>query len=157
MHVDYSGWNSESGSFSCKVHVDESRRDHAVHFANGSIARQSSEFQHVTNDWNHDGDVYSQYGAWFEFRNSEGGFAGGEFFTPVDLVQFAADAMDPKASCIGPRPIKVEGIEIPLKRRHPNLSDRIAQTEARAMHQEAERNRKMNALGIRPSNEPWAK
>lgn len=157
MVVDYSGWTQESGSFHCKINFDEKKSDFAVHFANGSVARQSGTFHDHTADWNHDGDVYTQFGAWFEYRDTNGKFSGGEFFTPVDLVQFAVDARDSNSSSFGPRPIKVEGLTLPLPPRHQSLDDRIAQTEQRLMHQEAERNRKMNALGIRPSNEPWAR
>lgn len=157
MFVDHSGWTEELGAFCCKISFDETKMDFAVHFENGSVARQSSNFQYHTADWNRDGDVYTQFGAWFEFRDTNGKFTGGEFFTPVDLVQFAIDARDPNSHCFGSRPVKVDGIVLPLPPRHQSLADRIAQTENRAAKQEAERNRKMNALGIRPSNEPWAR
>lgn len=156
MYVDYCGWTEERGSFRHKVFVDENRTDYAVHFANGMVARQNSVFQIVVADWNHDQDVYPQYGAWFEYRDADGKFNGGEFFTPEDLVRFAADARDPHASSFGPRPLKVEGIEIPTVQRN-DLFDRIDQAEKRAMQQEAERNRKMDQLGIRRPNEPWAR
>lgn len=129
MFVEHSGWTEELGAFHFKINFDETKNDFAIHFENGSIARQSSEFQYHTADWNHDGDVYTQFGAWFEYRDANGKFSGGEFFTPVDLVQFAIDARDPHSTCFGPRPTKVEGIALPIPPRHQSLSDRIAQAE----------------------------
>ena len=157
MIVDYSGWNKDTGHFCHKIYIDESKKDYAVYFENGSVARQTGEFHHHTADWNHDDDVYTQYGAWFEFRAADGSRNGGEFFTPEDLVRFAVDALDPDSSRFGPRVTKVDGVEIPVQPRHPSLDQRLAQIEARAMHQDMERNRKMAALGIRPPNEPWAR
>ena len=157
MFVEYSGWTEELGAFCCKISFDETKTDFAVHFENGSVARQSGDFHNHTADWNHDGDIYSQFGAWFDYYDVNGKFTGGEFLTPVDLVRLALDARDPNCSCIGPRPTKVDGIVLPLPPRHQSLNDRIAQTENRAMHREAERNRKMNSLGIRHPGEPWAR
>jgi len=157
MKVNYGGWKEGVGFFNHDIFVDENRRDYSIHFENGSVARQSSAFEEHTADWNCDGDVYTMFGAWFNYYAPDGSSRGGAFHTPEDLVRFAVDALDPDASFSGPRVVKVDGIEIQQNNRGTSLDDKIAQSEARAMHLEAERNRKMKALGIRPSNEPWAK
>ena len=155
MKVNYSGWTQKTGFFHHDIFVDENRTDYAVHFANGDVARQNGKFETRTEDWNHDGDVYSMFGAFFQYIHSDGSISYGDFFTPEDLVRFAVDALDPDAS--GPKVAYVEGIEIPKEPRQPSLNDRILQSEARAMHQECERNRKMASLGIRHPGEPWAR
>ena len=157
MQVEYSGWTKDHGPFFCLINVDEQRKDYAVYFENGTVAKQTGEFETVTGDWNHDGDVYSQFGAWFHYYNADGTRNGGAFFTPVDLVQFAIDALDAGTSCMGPRPVKVEGIHVPLPHLRPRLDDRLVQSERAAFHQDAERNRKMDMLGIRRPDEPWAR
>ena len=153
MHVNYSGWNETHGSFSCKIYINERKEDYELHFSDGSIAKQRSPFQVVTADWNHDGDVYSQYGAWFSER--KGGYA--EFWTPEQMVSELVDAMDPNSKRSGKHVVSIPGVTIPLPDRRPSLDDQILKSENRAMHQDIERNRKMNVLGIRPPREPWAR
>ena len=156
MYVDYCGWSKERGPFREKIFVDENKVDHTIYFSNGSIARQVGGFLNFKSDWNNDGDVCEKFGAWFELANAEGTFSGGNFFTPEELVRFALDARDPAAAKNNPYVTKVTGIELP-GRQVPLLEDTLRQTEARAFHREVERNKKMKALGIRPSNEPWAR
>lgn len=157
MNVTYAGWNIEHGCFHCDIFVDETKTDYEIHYANGNIAKQTSPFDTVTTDWNNDGDVYSMFGAWFGEVENDGKIHRSTFWSVEDLVQAAADALDPNASCMGQKIIAIPGIEIPPLEKRPSLEEKIRQSELRAMHQDAERNRKMDMLGIRPSNEPWAK
>ena len=152
MNVNYSGWNEKSGHFSCNIFVNEYKTDYEIHFSNGSIHHQSSPFGFVRADWNHDGDVYTQYGAWFE--NEKG---MGEFWTPEEMVRSVADATDPDFTSHGPYVVNIPGITVPLPDRLPSLDETIRKSEIRAFNQDAERNRKMKILGIRPPGEPWAR
>ena len=157
MKVNHSGWTEQSGAFDYDVFIDENKTDYELHYKNGMIARQSSPFQEETRDWNHDDDVYTQFGAWFSCYDPDGSFSGGSFWTPEDLVRAAVDCSDPAKIRYGNQVIAVPGIEVPRPDQRPKLDTRIAQNERRAMAQDIERNRKMNALGIRPPNEPWAR
>lgn len=152
MYVNHSGWNIEHGSFSYNIYINEEKEDYEIHFVDGTVARQCSPFQEVTADWNCDGDRYTQFGAWF----TEDGH-NSEFWTPQDMVVCLIDAMNGDRSR-GNATVKViPGIELPPKEKRPKLDDRLRQTEQRRMHQDIELNRKMNTLGIRPHNEPWAR
>ena len=153
MNVNYSGWTEQHGSFSCNIFVDENRQDYELVFGNGSVAKQQGPFEEVTADWNNDGDVYTQFGAWFS--RPEGN--GGDFWTPVDMVAAVVDAQTRERKPYGNEVVSVKGIEVPLPGKRPALTDVIRQSEQRAANQEAERNRRMDALGIRPSDEPWAR
>lgn len=153
MHVNYSGWNETHGSFFCKIYINEHKEDYELHYSDGSISQQRSPFHVETADWNHDGDSYSQYGAWFSER--KGGYA--EFWTPEQMVSELVDAMDPDRRRYGKHVVSIPGVTISLPDRRPTLDDQIRKSENRAMHQDIERNRKMKALGIRPSGEPWAR
>lgn len=153
MFVNHSGWNSERGSFSYDIFVDERREDYALHFSDGKTKHQRSPFSEVTADWNHDGDVYTQFGAWFSERPN----GNGEFWTPEDMVAELIDALDPDRRRSGAHIVSIPGIEVPTPDKRPSLTDKIRQSENRAMHQDIEKNRKMNALGIRGPGEPWAR
>lgn len=157
MQVEYSGWTAERGPFRHMIYVDENKKDYAIHFSSGTVARQSSAFENHTADWNNDGDVYTMFGAWFDYLDKDGSRNGGAFHTPEDLVRFAVEAADPEQRSYGTYATKVEGIEFPPPDRRSSLNDRIAQSENRAMQQEAERNRKMDMLGVRRPGEPWAR
>ncbi len=153
MYVNHSGWSVDRGSFSYNVFIDESKLDYAVEYGNGFISKQMSPFQHVTGDWNHDGDVYEQYGAWFQSE-----YGGNSFFTPEDLVRIAADdALEPDRRIGGNEARRVHGVVHPMTQDREPLDRKIADSERRAANQEADRNRRMNELGIRPSNEPRAR
>lgn len=158
MWVEHSGWNIECGAFRYKVFVDENKLDYELKFEDGSVSKQAGPFDSFTYDWNCDGDVYTQFGAWFTryYRNGEKN--GRDFWTPEQMIACLIEGMDPESReypCN--KIVSIPGIEIPTKDKRPRLDDRMKQTENRAMHQEIEKNRKMNALGIRSSNEPWAR
>lgn len=150
MYVNHSGWNAEYGSFSYDVFVDEKREDYEIHYKNGTVDKQAGPFQEVTADWNNDGDVYTQFGAWFRDENGRG-----SFWTPEQLVMALIETLDGYTSYTNVS--HIPGITLPARDKRPALQDTIEQSERRAFHQEAERNRKMDMLGIRPPNEPWAK
>lgn len=151
MHVNHSGWSKDHGHFSCDIFIDEHKTDYALVYGDGTVCRQTSPFTTVRGDWNNDGDVYEQFGAWFQ-----GLYGGGTFMTPVDLVSAAINGVT-KDRFSKNEIQEVRGVTVPLPERRPRLEDRIRQSENRAMHQEAERNRRMNALGIRNPGEPWAR
>ena len=153
MNVNHSGWNEKCGHFSYNVYIDENKDDYELHYSDGSVKKQCTPFQYVTEDWNHDGDVYSMFGAWF--TDSKDG--RNEFVTPVDMVSDLIDAKDPDARHYGRFLVDIPGVTVPTPGERPRLDDQIRRSENRAMHQDAERNRKMNALGIRPPGEPWAR
>jgi len=157
MLVEYSGWTKDNGNFFCEIELDETKLDYEIHYENGEIARQTSPFQLVTRDWNHDGDVYSKLGAWFEHLNSDGSFKHGFFWGPEDMVRGLIDSKDPSSTYYGDRIKAIPGIEIPPPARRPSLEDHLQSSERRRMMQDAERTRKMNALGIRHPGDPWAK
>lgn len=152
MYVNHSGWNSVYGSFSYNIYINEEREDYEIHFVDGSIAKQCSPFQHVTADWNCDGDRYTQFGAWFtqDGHNSD-------FWTPEAMVCCLLDGMTGDRSRGNATVKAIPGINLPSKEKRPNLDDQLKRTEQRKMHQDMERNRKMNMLGIRSPNEPWAR
>lgn len=151
MYVNYSGWTESHGSFHCNVFIDEKKQDYAVVYGDGTVCKQVSPFRYETADWNNDGDVYTMFGAWFK-----GLYGGNTFYSAEDLVSLAADSLS-KERFYNNEVKQVIGVTIPLMEKRPTLDDRIRTSENRAMHQEAERNRKMDALGIRPPGEPWAR
>ena len=157
MQVEYSGWTQEHGSFHCDIFIDESRIDYELHYKSGVVARQKTPFEVVTADWNHDGDIYPQFGAWFESVLGSQITSGGSFWTPEDMVRAVADANDPNTRQYGDHVIASPGIEIPAPEKRASLEDKILRSERRSEAQEIERNRRMNALGIRPPDEPWAR
>ena len=77
MNVIYSGWTEKHGSFHCNVFVDEKKTDYEIHFSNGRVMKQNSAFDVEVHDWNNDGDVYGQFGAWFQEVDENGRFCGG--------------------------------------------------------------------------------
>ena len=151
MYVNYSGWNKKDGQFSYDVFIDENKQDYAIVYHDGFVSRQTSPFSPVTADWNHDGDVYTKFGAWFSSRFG----TGNNFFTPEEIVLELVENRS-KERFYGHDIKEVVGITLPEPSK-PRLSDAILNSELRAMNQEAERNRKMKALGIRRPGEPWAR
>ena len=74
-------WTRERGKFRDEYFVDETKTDYVICWKNGSKSKQLSPFSDVLKDWNNDGEIYYQFGAYFE------GFFGGEdFITPKKLV-----------------------------------------------------------------------
>ena len=157
MYVEHSGWNNERGWFSDNIYFDENKQDYTIEFNDGIIKKQSSAFQNVTADWNHDGDVYTSFGAWFHEIDSAGNLSGGEFWTPQDMVMAVIEAQDPNRPKYGNLVKTISGISLRSPEKKQSLNEQIKHSEGRALHQEVERNRKMDMLGIRPSNEPWAR
>ena len=157
MQVTHSGWNEKDGLFHYNIYINEAKTDYEIYYRNGMIAKQSTPFQEETHDWNHDGDVYSQFGAWFNCFEKDGSPAGSSFWTPESMVHVLIDAMDDTKQHYGNEVLSIPGITLPERGKRPNLNDSIHRTEARSMAQDAERNRKMKMLGIRMPGEPWAK
>ena len=86
IELNITGWNNVYGPYRFTVPFDDEKTDHEIRFADGSVSKQATAFGYETHDWNHDGDVYTQYGAWF--RHEKG---GADFFTPEQLLRLVAD------------------------------------------------------------------
>lgn len=156
MLVNHSGWSKEHGSFSYNVFVNDNKTDYEIHFRNGCIARQAEPFRSVEADWNCDGDVYSQYGAYFNCFDRDGNPDGGSFWTPVEMVEALIRSLEGEDNG-GYTVVEIPGLVVPTKEKRPSLEEQVARTERQQMHQDIERNRKMASLGIRPPGEPWAR
>lgn len=159
MNVEYSGWTEKHGHFFCNIFIDEKKTDYEIEFGDGHKARQSSLFTQVEADWNHDGDVYTQYGAWFDHVDEAGRFKGGEFWTPEQMIRAVADALE-KERFFAHEVVRIPGIQIPLPEQRPSLDqhlENVLRAERRKDAQSIEKNRKMHQLGIRPPDEPWAR
>ncbi len=155
MLVNHSGWNIEHGYFNYNIFVDENKTDYEIRFKSGKFARQIKPFEELTMDWNHDGDTYALFGAYFRNYDRNGSPESVDFWTPEDMIRgllgdsFTYDKI-----------ISIPGIELPAPEKRynrPSLDEQIYSSEKRAMAQDIERNRKMNSLGYRPYNEPWAR
>lgn len=158
MWIEHSGWNVDRGAFSYKVFVDENKLDYEMRFADGSISKQAGPFESITRDWNNDGDVYTQFGAWFDRIEKDGSRNGRDFWTPEEMISMLIEGMDPDSMEYPCNKIVfISGIELPAKDKRPSLDERFKQTEKRAMHQEIEKNKKMKMVGARPAGEPWAR
>ena len=86
LTINVSGWRKGYGPYSLNLPFDEGRTDYEVRFKDGSAYAQESPFTEEAHDWNNDGDVYPQYGAWF--RGDDG---RGEFLTPVDMLRLVQE------------------------------------------------------------------
>lgn len=163
MIVEYSGWTASHGTFHCNVFVDENKKDYELHLKNGEVMKQSTEFHFSTHDWNNDGDIYTQFGAFFVHTDEQGGHNGGVFWTPEDMVFAIVEAYEKEKDgrrIFDHEVVKIPGLEIPPLDKRPTLEDHIRDLERgerRKEAQEIERNRKMHQLGIRGPDEPWAK
>lgn len=115
MQIEYCGWNEEDGAFHCYVYIDENKQDYEIHYKNGMIAKQCSPFENRTADWNNDGDIYTQFGAWFSCIDKNGESAGRDFWTPVDMVSVLVDAKKkPLSKIYGNEVIDIPDIKIPI-------------------------------------------
>lgn len=153
MYVNHSGWSAETGAFSYDIYIDENKKDYEIRYKDGSVDRQITPFEAVTNDWNNDGDVYTMFGAYFEHDST----GWRQFMTPENMVMLLLNSrFDPRSVC-GPLVTEIPGIEIPDRDKRPKLEQTIQDSERRVLNRDAECNRKMDALGIRPSDEPWAR
>lgn len=153
MYVNHSGWSEDIGSYSYDIYMDENKSDYEIHYEDGSVDRQVTPFEAITNDWNNDGDVYTMFGAYFEHDST----GWRQFMTPENMVTLLLDSRFNPHRVHGPRATEIPGIEIPDRDKRPKLEQTIQDSERRALNKEADRNRKMDALGIRPPNEPWAR
>jgi len=152
MYVNHSGWTQERGAYSYDIYIDETKTDYELHFADGFVAKQTSPFEEITADWNCDGDHYTQLGAWFESR-----FGSSSFWTPVQMVSELLKGREEGSRNSSDRLTEIPGIQIPVPEKRPSLANTIEHSEQRAFQKEIERNRKMAALGIRSSDEPWVR
>ena len=98
INIELTGWNILYGPYRFNTPFDDAKEDYEIHIGS-SIYRQVTPFHEETADWNSDGDIYTQYGAWF--RGDDGGH---DFFTPQQMVfciaegDFAVPGInDPKA------------------------------------------------------------
>ena len=82
MFLTHQGWSQERGSFCEKYEIDTTRRDHEIHWKDGTICAQTSPFEAVEADWNCDGEVYVEFGA--NFASKYG--SGREWHTPLGLL-----------------------------------------------------------------------
>lgn len=87
MMLNYSGWKKGYGPFDQRISFDESRADWEIRFTDGATFHQVTLFGKETRDWNHDGYVRPQFGAWFRCENN----AQSEFFTPQDMLRLVVD------------------------------------------------------------------
>lgn len=157
MYVEYSGWKKGFGQFCSEIYLDENKTDYEILYKSGMLAKQTSSFREVTHDWNNDGDIYTQFGAWFDYFDKDGRRIGAEFLTPETMIRGLIDGKEQpeyrKDDCI----IDISGVEIPKLKRRETLDEQILKSERRYEMAEIERYRKMAALGIRHPNEPWAR
>lgn len=112
MNIEYSGWHEDRGPFRFLIPVDEKKEDYEIHLKNGDVFVQDGPFHERTTDWNHDGDVYPQFGAFFQHDGR------GEFLTPTDMVWMMVE-----------EGARIPGIETPLI--SPSLDDKIQHAEDR--------------------------
>lgn len=87
LTINVSGWKKGYGPYSLNLPFDEQKIDYEIHFKDGTCYIQESPFKDEAHDWNNDGDVYPQFGAWF--RGDDG---RGEFFTPVDMLRLVQES-----------------------------------------------------------------
>lgn len=66
MQITHECWSQECGAFQEKYYIDTTRTDHEIHWKGGFIAKQVTSFGIVTRDWKNDGNVYSEFGAYFQ-------------------------------------------------------------------------------------------
>lgn len=158
MKIEVSGWSERFGTYRFVIPFDETRTDYVVRFESGRSLEQCGSFQHVTADWNCDGDVYTEFGANFIARDPDGSVrAGREFLTPDDLVADLIDGLYGDDFPPRDRMVSISGITVPSPDKRSSLDEQVARTMRQEMGRDADRNRRMNALGIRPPGEPWAR
>lgn len=83
LTVEHSGYSFERGWFRDEYLIDSEKTDYEIRFPDGDVYRQTSEFHTRTEDWNYDGDIYEQFGAFFEIQS----LGRNEFLTPVEMVE----------------------------------------------------------------------
>ena len=86
MQLTHEGWSQERGWFKEKYNIDTTRTDHEIRWKRGFVAKQVTPFRVETRDWNNDGDVYSEFGAYFQ-----GVYGGNVWYTPQGLLSLILD------------------------------------------------------------------
>lgn len=86
MQLTHQGWSEEKGYFQDKYNIDTISENLEIRWGNGTISKQISPFQIVEADWNCDGDVYEEFGAYFE-----GKYGGRDWHTPQGLLRLVLD------------------------------------------------------------------
>ena len=86
MTLEHSGWSTNQGFFCDRYFVDETKTDYEIWWKNKTTSKQLSPFENLTADFNNDGDVYTEFGAWFE-----GKYGGRDWYTPQNLLQLILD------------------------------------------------------------------
>lgn len=152
MKIEHSGWNMERGSFRYFVVVNENKQDYVIQFKNGCYARQAEPFHLIEADWNCDGDVYIQFGAYFSCYDKEGKPDGGSFWTPREMVESLIRSLEGEDNG-GYTVVAIPGIEIPSPDKRPSLDNTILINERRAAAQTIEKNRQMNMFGFRSESD----
>lgn len=87
LTLNYSGWNKDYGAYSFDIPFDDTKTDWEIQFKK-DVYYQLGPFTEITRDWNCDGDVYAQYGAWF--GEEPNGFAR-DFYTPERMLRLVID------------------------------------------------------------------
>ena len=87
IEVEHSGYSEARGMFCDLYYINPNKTDYEILFPDGDTYRQSSEFHIRTEDWNHDGDIYEQFGAFFEIES----LRRGEFLTPEMMIRLITD------------------------------------------------------------------
>lgn len=114
LEINVLGWHHACGSYNLTIPFNDIKTYYEIRYNDGTVLKQTQPFETVVHDWNNDGDVYPQYGAWF---HDQSGY--GEFLTPVDMIRLV---IDEKATI-------------------PDISDPLAahKAQAKAKAEEAER------------------
>lgn len=158
MKVNFSGWSEKYGSYQYNIPFDESRTDFEVRFESGQVLRQCGSFEHVTADWNCDGDIYTVFGANFVRYNQDGSARSGrEFWTPDDLVAELIDGLYGDDWPKRDRVVSISGITVHPPKARVSLEEQMARSEQQQLVQDIDRNKTMNSLGVRDPGEPWAR
>ena len=86
LEINVSGWHHAYGSYDLTIPFNDVKTYYEICYNDGTVLKQTRPFETVVRDWNNDGDVYPQYGAWFHDRSGYG-----EFLTPVDMMRLVID------------------------------------------------------------------
>lgn len=98
MILEHSGWSQERGWFCDKYNIDTTRTDYEIHWKNGTVCKQATPFENRTADFNNDGDVYTEFGCWFE-----GVYGGRDWYTPQNLLSLVLEG---EAEILGIKEVK---------------------------------------------------
>lgn len=87
IEVEHSGYSEARGIFCDLYYIDPNKMDYKIYFPDGDTYIQNSEFHARIEDWNHDGDRYEQFGAFFKIES----LGRSEFVTPEMMISFITD------------------------------------------------------------------